>query len=146
MDPAWSIFVNADFISRSYLILVLAQITIPRGRSRAAATSKMERFVIIVNGLAVNCYHKAIHLRCCSSPRSDSDSNIFMNSTFNKRHPTSSCVRCNCIFAAFLQFLYVFLDLLFLCLSICSLNKLDQNSYSEDFGKPWLFFVAHVKL
>ena len=96
--------------------------------------------------LAVNCYHKAIHLRCCSSPRSDSDSNIFMNSTFNKRHPTSSCVRCNCIFAAFLQFLYVFLDLLFLCLSICSLNKLDQNSYSEDFGKPWLFFVAHVKL
>ena len=111
-----------------------------------AATSKMERFVIIVNGLAVNCYHKAIHLRCCSSPRSDSDSNIFMNSTFNKRHPTSSCVRCNCIFAAFLQFLYVFLDLLFLCLSICSLNKLDQNSYSEDFGKPWLFFVAHVKL
>ena len=40
------------------------------------ATSKMERFVIIVNGFqlpAVNCYHKALHLGCCSSPRSASD-------------------------------------------------------------------------
>ena len=43
-----------------------------RGGSRAAATSKMERFVIIVNGLA-NSYHKALHLGCCSSPRSASD-------------------------------------------------------------------------
>ena len=41
-----------------------------RGGSGAAATSKMERFVIIVNGLAVNYYHKALHLGCCSSPRS----------------------------------------------------------------------------
>ena len=40
-----------------------------RGGSRTAATSKMERFVIIVNG-AVNYYHKALHLGCCSSPRS----------------------------------------------------------------------------
>ena len=44
-----------------------------RGGSRAAATSKMERFVIIVNGLAVvNYYHKALHLGYCSSPRSAS--------------------------------------------------------------------------
>ena len=38
-----------------------------------AATSKMERFVIIVNGLAVNYYDKALHLGCCSRPRSASD-------------------------------------------------------------------------
>ena len=46
-----------------------------RGRSRAAATSKIEHFVIIVNGWklkAVNYYHKALHLGCCSSPRSAS--------------------------------------------------------------------------
>ena len=42
-----------------------------RGGFRAAATSKMERFVIIVNG-----YHKAVHLGYCSSPRSASDSSI----------------------------------------------------------------------
>ena len=41
---------------------------INRGGSRTAATSKMERFVIIVN-----YYHKALHLGCCSSPRSASD-------------------------------------------------------------------------
>ena len=38
-----------------------------RGGSRAAATSKMERFVIMVNGWklsAVNYYHKALHLGC----------------------------------------------------------------------------------
>ena len=38
-----------------------------RGGSRAAATSKMECFV-----KAVNYYHKALHLGCCSSPRSAS--------------------------------------------------------------------------
>ena len=43
-----------------------------RGDSRAAATSKMECFVIIVNGL-VNYYQKALHLGCCSSHRSTSD-------------------------------------------------------------------------
>ena len=40
------------------------------------ATFEMERFVIIVNGFqlpAVNYYHKALHLGCCSSPRSASD-------------------------------------------------------------------------
>ena len=35
---------------------------IPRSGSRTAATSKMEYFV--------NYYHKALHLGCCSSPRS----------------------------------------------------------------------------
>ena len=46
-----------------------------RGGSRTAATSKMELFVIIVNGFqleAVNYYHKELHLGCCSSPRSAS--------------------------------------------------------------------------
>ena len=46
-----------------------------RGGSRTAATSKMERFVIIVNGWkleAVNYYDKALHLGCCSSLRSAS--------------------------------------------------------------------------
>ena len=40
-----------------------------RGGSRAAATSKMECFRLE----AVNYYHKALHLGCCSSPRSASD-------------------------------------------------------------------------
>ena len=39
-----------------------------RGGSRTAATSKMERFVVIVNGY----YHKALHLGSCSSSRSAS--------------------------------------------------------------------------
>ena len=39
------------------------QLTNTRGGSGAAATSKMKRFVIIVNG----------HLGCCSSPRSASE-------------------------------------------------------------------------
>ena len=39
-----------------------------RGRSRTAAGSKMQLFVIIVN-----YYHKVLHLGCCSSPRSASD-------------------------------------------------------------------------
>ena len=45
---------------------------INRDRSRAAATSKMERFVIIV---------KALHLGCCSSPRpaSDKDTNFMLS-------------------------------------------------------------------
>ena len=42
-----------------------------RGGSRTAATSKMERFVIIVNSLeVVNYYHKGLHLGCYNSPRS----------------------------------------------------------------------------
>ena len=40
-----------------------------RGGSRAAATSKTEHFVIIVNG-----FYKALHRKCCSSPRSASGS------------------------------------------------------------------------
>ena len=54
---------------------LLSRFILPRGGSRAAATSKMERFVIIVNGFqlpAVNYYHKALHLGCYSSPRSAS--------------------------------------------------------------------------
>ena len=43
------------------------------GRSRAAATSKLECFVIKVNGWAVNYYHKALHLGCFNSPRSASE-------------------------------------------------------------------------
>ena len=39
-----------------------------RGASRTAATYKMERE-------AVNYYHKALHLGCCSSPRSASEPN-----------------------------------------------------------------------
>ena len=51
-----------------------------RGGSRTAASSKMKRFVIIVFGWmeeAVSYYHKALHLGCCSSPRSASVSDVF---------------------------------------------------------------------
>ena len=40
----------------------------PFALPRTAATSKMERFVEAVN------YHKALHLECCSSSKSASDS------------------------------------------------------------------------
>ena len=40
-----------------------------RGGSRGASTSKMERFVIIVNGFQ---RFQALYLGCCSSPRSAS--------------------------------------------------------------------------
>ena len=54
--------------------------TSSRGGSRTAASSKMKRFVIIVFGWmeeAVSYYHKALHLGCCSSPRSASVSDVF---------------------------------------------------------------------
>ena len=57
----------SEIVSGSVCITV----RIIRGGSRTAATSKMERFVIIVN--AVNYYHKALHLGCFNSPRSASD-------------------------------------------------------------------------
>ena len=43
-----------------------------RSGPRTAATSKMELFVMIVNGSAVNYYHTELHLGCSSSPRSAS--------------------------------------------------------------------------
>ena len=43
-----------------------------RGGSRAAATSKMECFVIIVNRFQPLTIIKALHLGCCSGPRSAS--------------------------------------------------------------------------
>ena len=52
-------------------------LTLRRGGSRAVATSKMERFVIIVN-----YYHKALHLGCCSSPRSTSVETIVLSDDF----------------------------------------------------------------
>ena len=48
-----------------------------RGRSRTVATSKKERFVIIVNGYKpLTIYHKALLLGCCSSPISAADYTI----------------------------------------------------------------------
>ena len=47
-----------------------------RGGSRAAATSKMERFVIVIID-NVNYYHKALYPGCCSSPKSASDDEGF---------------------------------------------------------------------
>ena len=58
-----------------------------RGGSRTAATSKMERFVIIVNGFQpLTIITKALHLGCCSSPRSASDvaTTIFTSSYLSK--------------------------------------------------------------
>ena len=43
--------------------------------SRTAANSKMERFVII----AINYYHKVLHLGCCSNPRTASDDVVYFS-------------------------------------------------------------------
>ena len=58
-----------------------------RGGSKTAATSKMEHFVILVNGWKpLNYCHKALYLGCCSSPRSASaklELNLDLLSTCN---------------------------------------------------------------
>ena len=60
------IFTNVPLHSNAFRYLA-------RGGSRAAATSRMESFVIIVKRLpAVNYYYKVLHLGYCSSPRSTS--------------------------------------------------------------------------
>ena len=63
--------------------------TVIRGGSRTAATSKMERFVIIVNGF--QDYHKALHLGCCSSPRSASGNNDNLHQLDQKRKQLIIC-------------------------------------------------------
>ena len=55
------------------LTLLLTPTCNIRGGSRAAATSKMECFVIKVNYYYKHYYHKAHHLGCCSSPKSASE-------------------------------------------------------------------------
>ena len=53
-----------------------------RGGCRTAATSKMKRFVIIVNGWKpFSYYHKVLNLGCCSSSRSVSDGNLLAATT-----------------------------------------------------------------
>ena len=81
-----------------------------RGGSRTAATSKMEHFVIIANGLAVNYYHKVLHPGCYSSPRSASviDSSQFVkllgthfdNKTNFKNHIGNLCAEANTMLSA----------------------------------------------
>ena len=74
----WSLHTSKFFIKdfskyKPFLRLSIELKTtlIIRGGSRTAATSKMEGFVIIVN-----CYYKALHLVCCSNPRSASDNSL----------------------------------------------------------------------
>ena len=74
----WSLHTSKFFIkdfSKYKLFLrlniELKTTLIIRGGSRTAATSRMERFVIIVN-----CYYKALHLGCSSNPRSASDNSL----------------------------------------------------------------------
>ena len=75
LDRSGNDEVNIDrgFVGISNAISLCARC---RGGSRDGAISKMERFGIIVNGFqlsAVTYYHKALHLGCCSSPRSASE-------------------------------------------------------------------------
>ena len=65
-----------------------------RGGSRAAATSKLERFVIIVNGWklkVVNYYHKALHLGCCSPRSASSYGLILLNSVSRNFNMLNIC-------------------------------------------------------
>ena len=58
---------------RCYHKKILGTIPKIRGGSRTAATSKMERFDYFST---VNYYRKALHLGCCSSPRSASEDSL----------------------------------------------------------------------
>ena len=63
-----------------------------RGGSRAAATSKMEWFVIIINGFQSLTIITALRLGCCSSPWSASDGNtesFFTELHFNQNYSDS---------------------------------------------------------
>ena len=65
--------INRSSFLHSIRIICPALAIFIRDRFRATATSKMERFVIIVNGWeSFKYYHKARHLGSCSSPRSAS--------------------------------------------------------------------------
>ena len=67
-----SFFVSIDF-NKTGSVVALPSL-MDRGGSRTAVTSKMERFVIIVNGWKLfGYYHKVLYLGCCSSSRSVSD-------------------------------------------------------------------------
>ena len=48
-------------------------VTMLKGGSRTAATSKIEHFVITVNGWNPLTVTTKLHLGCCSSPTSTSD-------------------------------------------------------------------------
>ena len=77
--PFYTDYLQWLFLCSQILPFYLLSILILfRGGSRAAATSKMECFVIIVN-----YYHKALHLGCCSSPRSASVVGVFLNAALN---------------------------------------------------------------
>ena len=74
---------QATMMDQLFLCRIWAAWQMHRGGSRTAATFKMELFVIIVNGLTVNYYHKVLHLGCCSSPRSASSECIQINVWMN---------------------------------------------------------------
>ena len=70
--------------------------TITRGVSRTTATSSMESFDIIVNGFQplTIITNKALHIGCCSSPRSASDHDVIKKNNlpiFKKKNSTSLC-------------------------------------------------------
>ena len=66
------VLIYLEYVSYHYLkYLLFAEVG-----SRAAAASKMERFVIISSGLQPLTNHKVVRLGCCSSPRSASGLNL----------------------------------------------------------------------
>ena len=69
--PTWYTKARAKSASTNFTWLYFVFPNSFWGGSRTAATSKMERFAIIVNGFqlpAVNYYQKAFYLGWCSSP------------------------------------------------------------------------------
>ena len=97
-----------------------------RGGSRAAATSKMECFV-----KAVNYYHKALHLGCCSSPRSASAPCYFiLDIVFIKYQPfQSNALSKICQNRGFLWSVFSYIRTFFMA-KRCAGDKVVQNQPS----------------
>ena len=72
----------------------------------------MERFGIIVNGFqlsAVTYYHKALHLGCCSSPRSASEPLFFIEIHVNLSQLVGRFIKCMFRISRFLSHFTLFI-------------------------------------
>ena len=104
-----------------------------RGGSRAAATSKMERFVIVA--LRFITYHKVLHFGCCSSPRSASEiaDSISDFKILNFRLKTEKFITTKQNLQNALAFVYLFGLMFFLQYLVVQQGLLDEFDIIRQF-------------